>query len=105
MQLFLQPCTILYVLDAIKLGARAVQKRISLKSASPITELVLRISTNLGFFDPFFRLHPSSHYSGSGLGLTLVKKIVEDHHGFVKAASTINAGTSINIYMPMTHSS
>lgn len=55
-------------------------------------------------FDPFFRLHPNSQYSGSGLGLTLVKKIVEDHHGFVKAASTINAGTSINIYMPMTHS-
>ena len=51
-------------------------------------------------FDPFYRLHNNNQYSGSGLGLTLVKKIVEDHHGFVKASSKINRGTTINIYIP-----
>lgn len=54
-------------------------------------------------FDPFYRLHNSNAYMGSGLGLTLVKKIVDDHHGFIKVSSKINIGTRINIYMPMRH--
>lgn len=54
-------------------------------------------------FDPFYRLHNSNQFTGSGLGLTLVKKIVDDHHGFIKASSKINIGTQINIYMPMRH--
>lgn len=54
-------------------------------------------------FDPFYRLHNNNQYIGSGLGLTLAKKIVDDHHGFIKASSKINIGTRINIYMPMQH--
>ena len=54
-------------------------------------------------FDPFYRLHNNNQYSGSGLGLTLAKKIVDDHRGFIKASSKINAGTRINIYMPTRH--
>lgn len=54
-------------------------------------------------FDPFYRLHNNNQYSGSGLGLTLVKKIVDDHKGFIKASSKINMGTMINIYMPIHH--
>ncbi|MFB3389810.1 ATP-binding protein [Flavobacterium sp. LAR06] len=52
-------------------------------------------------FDPFYRLHTADQYSGSGLGLTLVKKIVDNHHGFIKASSEINAGTKIYIYLPL----
>jgi len=54
-------------------------------------------------FDPFYRLHNNNQYSGSGLGLTLAKKIVDDHRGFIKASSKINSGTRINIYMPTRH--
>lgn len=52
-------------------------------------------------FEPFYRLHNADQYSGSGLGLTLVKKITENHHGFIKASSEINAGTKIYIYLPL----
>jgi two-component system CheB/CheR fusion protein len=52
-------------------------------------------------FDPFYRLHNNNQYSGSGLGLTLAKQIVDDHRGFIQASSKINSGTRINIYMPI----
>jgi two-component system CheB/CheR fusion protein len=56
---------------------------------------------SMRIFDPFYRLHNADQYSGSGLGLTLVKKIVDNHHGFIKASSEINAGTKIYIYLPL----
>ncbi|TDW52113.1 signal transduction histidine kinase [Flavobacterium sp. 270] len=52
-------------------------------------------------FNPFYRLHNHNEYSGSGLGLTLVKKIVDNHHGFIKASSRINKGTKMFIYLPL----
>ncbi|MBZ4035372.1 hypothetical protein K6T82_11390 [Flavobacterium sp. 17A] len=52
-------------------------------------------------FDPFFRLHSKDEYAGSGLGLTLVKKIVYNHNGFIKASSKPNFGTTVSIYLPM----
>lgn len=51
-------------------------------------------------FDPFFRLHSKDAYGGSGLGLTLVKKIVSNHNGFIKAMSKVGSGTTISIYLP-----
>lgn len=52
-------------------------------------------------FNPFYRLHSQNEYSGSGLGLTLVKKIIDNHHGFIKASSIINKGTQMLIYLPL----
>ena len=51
-------------------------------------------------FDPFYRLHNNDEYNGSGLGLTLVKQIVANHNGFIKASSKINEGTSMILYLP-----
>ncbi|WP_343697902.1 CheR family methyltransferase [Flavobacterium sp.] len=51
-------------------------------------------------FDPFYRLHSKDQYEGSGLGLTLVKKIVSNHNGFIKAASKVNEGTIMSVYFP-----
>ena len=39
---------------------------------------------------------------GSGLGLSLVKNLVELHHGRVVVTSHPGAGTNINIYLPIT---
>ena len=52
-------------------------------------------------FQPFYRLHNKNEYSGNGLGLTLVKKIVANHSGFIKASSAPNAGTTMSVYIPM----
>jgi two-component system CheB/CheR fusion protein len=52
-------------------------------------------------FDPFYRLHSKDEFRGSGLGLTLCKKIVLNHNGFIRAKSEIDKGTEISIYLPI----
>ena len=51
-------------------------------------------------FEPFYRLHTTDQYQGSGLGLTLCKKIVANHHGFITVKSKVNEGTTFYIYLP-----
>lgn len=48
----------------------------------------------------FQRLHDKQTYSGTGIGLTICKRIVENHHGFITATSVSNVGTTIHIYLP-----
>lgn len=46
-------------------------------------------------FTVFQRLHPRDKYPGTGIGLTLCKKIVEQHSGNITAASEPEKGTAI----------
>lgn len=52
-------------------------------------------------FDPFYRLHSKDAYRGSGLGLTLSKKIVLNHKGFITVDSKEDEGTVFTIYLPL----
>lgn len=51
-------------------------------------------------FTIFQRLHPSE-YKGTGIGLAICKKIVDNHHGYIKVKSTINKGTVISVFLPV----
>lgn len=48
-------------------------------------------------FDPFF----STKESGTGIGMTVCKKIIEDHLGKINVSSTINQGTTFRIDLPI----
>jgi two-component system sensor histidine kinase ResE len=39
--------------------------------------------------------------SGAGLGLSIVKQIIEAHHGSVSAESTLGSGTTFTVRIPM----
>ena len=51
-------------------------------------------------FEVFQRLHGKEKYLGTGIGLAIVKKIVENHDGFITASGEINKGASFDIYFP-----
>lgn len=52
-------------------------------------------------FKIFERLHTRKKYEGTGIGLALVKKIVENHRGVVKAESSLGNGAIFNILLPV----
>jgi light-regulated signal transduction histidine kinase (bacteriophytochrome) len=54
-------------------------------------------------FEPFVRLHSKSEYEGSGLGLSICKKITDNHHGIIYAEGEENKGSRFTLILPETH--
>ncbi len=54
-------------------------------------------------FELFQKLHTKDEYPGSGIGLSLCKKIIEDHKGFIEVNGEPGKGSIFNIYLPHTN--
>lgn len=72
------------------------------------TYLHITISDNgIGFdsqykeriFEVFQRLHSFEEYHGTGIGLAICKRIVENHNGFIMADGNLNIGATTDIYL------
>ena len=52
-------------------------------------------------FELFQRLHTRFEFEGTGIGLSICKKIVHNHQGFIKAIGRPGQGASFEVYFPI----
>ena len=52
-------------------------------------------------FTIFQRLNEKTSYEGTGIGLALCKKIVENHKGYITATSELGKGSIFYVYLPL----
>jgi light-regulated signal transduction histidine kinase (bacteriophytochrome) len=100
--------------NALKYSKKDVPPRIEI-SATEVTEngkpyhLIAVKDNGIGFdqeyadkiFQMFTRLHGKAEYSGTGVGLSIVKKVVENHNGFIKVESELGQGSTFNVLLPV----
>jgi len=91
-------------LDAVEDGAGVVT--VSSKYDSMNRNVIVRVADNGSgieadrleqIFTPFFS---SKGHRGTGLGLAVTKKVVEEHHGRIEVASEPGKGTTFTITLP-----
>lgn len=51
-------------------------------------------------FQVFQRLYPTSKYSGTGVGLAICRKVVENHSGTIHVSSRLGEGSTFRVYLP-----
>jgi PAS domain S-box-containing protein len=56
---------------------------------------------NEAVFQVFKRLHGKDEYPGTGIGLAIVKKIVENHFGVITASGELEDGAKFDMYFPV----
>jgi two-component system CheB/CheR fusion protein len=56
---------------------------------------------NERIFEVFQRLHNTDEYKGTGMGLAICKRIVENHHGAISATGHLHKGARFDIYIPV----
>ncbi|MCP4425205.1 MAG: GAF domain-containing sensor histidine kinase [Chloroflexi bacterium] len=55
-------------------------------------------------FERFYRIPGSEDAEGSGLGLSIAHKIVEEHNGRIEVTSALGEGTTFTVFLPVTDS-
>ena len=91
----------------------ALNKNAVMQKGEPqsYTEIVFK-DNGIGFeqkyakqiFTIFQRLHNQDTFMGTGVGLALAKKIVENHYGQIFAEAKENKGAEFHIILPITQS-
>ena len=97
--------------NSIKYSSRDVATVITIRcSVNNDNTITLSFTDNgIGFdekysqqiFKLFQRLHGKNDYAGTGIGLSICKKITEQHSGSISANSVLGKGATFNIILPV----
>ena len=52
-------------------------------------------------YNVFQRLYGNTEYKGTGIGLSIARKVVQNHHGYIWAESAPNKGAAFKILLPV----
>ncbi|MDB5228255.1 MAG: two-component sensor histidine kinase [Bacteroidota bacterium] len=92
------------MVKASKIKIENMEERLTFKNYCHIT-----FSDNGTGFDPqyknrifevFQKIHDKTLFGGTGIGLAIVKKIVDNHQGLIVATGKLNKGATFDIYLP-----
>jgi len=95
--------------NAIKFTGRTQNPRIEVEGRQEGAHTLYSVRDNGAGFDqrearslftPFRRLHPGEQFEGTGVGLSLVRRIVERHGGQVAAEGEVGKGACFRISLP-----
>jgi signal transduction histidine kinase len=96
----------------IRIQSRSVQlpdEGFMKAKAGPGAYHLIEISDNgIGFeqkdadkiFNVFTRLHGNAEYRGTGVGLSIVRKVAENHNGYIVADGVPGEGATFRLYLP-----
>lgn len=98
--------------NAVKFNHRGGQVKISLARSEDKQWVICAIrDTGIGIpadkidnlFNEFYQVDSSIArcYEGTGLGLSLAKRLVELHHGFITVESQVNVGSTFTFKLPL----
>ncbi len=96
--------------NAIKFTSKKKDRSIEIGFIPENTENVYYVKDNGAGFDMtnaknmfgvFKRLHTTKEFDGTGVGLAIVKRIVQRHKGSVRAEGAVNEGATISFSMPI----
>jgi PAS domain S-box-containing protein len=100
--------------NAVKFSRKKHQPIIRVEADRTADGHIIRVIDNgIGFlpeykehiFEVFRRLHHRSEYEGTGVGLAICKKIVENHSGTITAEGQPGEGATFSVWLPAKGSS
>lgn len=95
--------------NALKYSSKTINPIIAIRSAQKENEVIYSIADNGSGFDMayanklfgvFQRLHSQEEFEGTGVGLAIVKLIIEKHKGKVWAEGMVEKGATFHFSLP-----
>ncbi len=101
-----------FIGNALKFRKEGLRPKINISARKKDDEYIFSVSDNgIGLeeqykdhiFEIFKRLHSIGEYQGTGIGLAIVKRIIEQHGGRIWVESEYSKGSTFYFTIPITH--